>query len=156
MRSISLLSELSMEFHRCAQCLMCGGDAARVEETWRSREQPSPGPAAPRRRKCSPNHCPYTLKAMQGWRWKSTRLGSSCYCRSWKSYCTCEGLVEVKGIRGFGGQSRGRWSALSLHSHFVTGIFAVKSCLSMDPCVLRIESDSIRCIVFKRSQTSSG
>ena len=51
MRSISLVRELSMESHRCAKCLMCGGDAARVEETWRSREQPSPGPAAARRRK---------------------------------------------------------------------------------------------------------
>ena len=40
-----------MESSRCAQCIICGGGAARVEETWRSREKPSPRPAAARRRK---------------------------------------------------------------------------------------------------------
>ena len=48
--------------------------------------------------------------------------------------------MEVGGIRGFGGQSRGRWLALSLHSHFVTDFCTVKSCLSVGPCVLRIRS----------------
>ena len=31
MHSTSLLSVLLMESHRCAQCFICGGDAARVE-----------------------------------------------------------------------------------------------------------------------------
>ena len=55
MRSISLSRELSIESHRYAQCVMCVGGAARVEEIgelghW-SWEQPSPGFTAARRRK---------------------------------------------------------------------------------------------------------
>ena len=54
MRSISRLRELSMLPHRCEQCLMYGGGAARVEKSgelgcW-SRERPSSGPAAARSR----------------------------------------------------------------------------------------------------------
>ena len=55
MRNISLFSSLVIESHRWAQCRLCNGGAARVEETgelgrW-SRERPSRGPAAVRRRR---------------------------------------------------------------------------------------------------------
>ena len=73
--------------HRCAQCLVYGGGAGKVEETGELRrwslERPSPGPAAARRRRgavgeASPNQWPCTLKVMQCWRWRSLRWGSIC------------------------------------------------------------------------------